>query len=174
MNNIITTIHDDELLDIVDKNDQVIGQKYRTEVYAQKSSNFRAVNAFLINSKKQVWIPRRSPSKQLFPLCLDSSVGGHVASGESYDQAFHRELQEELNIEISDVAHRLLAKLTPHQHGVSAYMHVYVIMADQDPAYNPADFVSAAWFDIADLQNLIKQGEPVKGDLPELINLLQE
>jgi isopentenyldiphosphate isomerase len=112
MNN-INGIKSDELLDIVDQNDEVIGQKYRAEIYAEKSSNFRVVNAFLINSWKQVWIPRRSPHKKLFPLCLDASVGGHVISGESYDQAFRRELQEELNIEVSHVSYRLLSKLTP-------------------------------------------------------------
>ena len=152
MNN-VNSIRNDELLDIVDQNDQVVGQKYRTEIYAQNSSNFRVINAFLINSQKQVWIPRRSPHKKLFPLCLDASVGGHVASGESYDRALERESQEELNIEISQVPHKLLAKLTPHQHGVSAYMNVYVIVTEQEPAYNTNDFISATWFAISDLQN---------------------
>ena len=95
-------------------------------------------------------------------------------SGESYQQAFERELQEELNMEISQLSHSLLAKLTPHQHNVSAYMHVYVIMTDKDPVYNQSDFVSAAWLSMAELQLLIKKGEPVKGDLPVLVNLLQE
>jgi len=165
--------NNDELLDIVDHNDQVIGQKYRTEVYAQKLS-FRAINAFLINSKKQVWIPRRSPHKKIFPLCLDASVSGHVASGESYDQAFARETQEEINVDISRVAYTLLAKLTPHEHGVSAYMHVYVITTDQSPAYNTHDFVGADWLTLEEIQELIKQGEPTKGDLPTLINLLRD
>ena len=128
----------------------------------------------MINSQKQVWIPRRSPHKKLFPLCLDASVGGHVASGESYDQAFERELQEELNIEISQVSHKLISKLTPHQHGVSAYMHVYAIITDQEPNYNTNDFVSASWYSMSHLKSLIQLGEPTKGDLPALINLLHD
>ena len=167
-------LNDDELLDVVNDNDQVVGQKYRSEVYAHQMSCFRVINAFLINKQKYIWIPRRSPDKKLFPLCLDASVGGHVMSGESYQQAFERELQEELNMEISQLSHSLLAKLTPHQHNVSAYMHVYVIMTDKDPVYNQSDFVSAAWLSMAELQLLIKKGEPVKGDLPVLVNLLQE
>ena len=44
----------DELLDIVDKNDIVIGQKLRSEIYLKRQNNIRAlniraVNAFLIN-----------------------------------------------------------------------------------------------------------------------------
>ena len=36
----IVNVISDELLDIVDRSDQVIGQKYRAEVYAQKISDF--------------------------------------------------------------------------------------------------------------------------------------
>ncbi len=164
----------DELLDIVDQNDLVIGQKYRTEIYAQNLSNFRVVNAFLINSEKQVWIPIRSSNKKLFPLCFDASVGGHVSAGESYDQAFAREAYEELNIEVNQVLQKLIARLTPHEHGVSAYMHVYVIMQDQDPKYNTNDFVSAAWYSINDFIERIQHGAPTKGDLPKLINILRK
>lgn len=162
----------DELIDLVDQNDQVIGQKYRSEIYSENVSNFRVINALLINSKKHVWIPRRSAHKKLFPLCLDASVGGHVAAGESYEQAFERELQEELNIELSQVQHQILAKLTPQDNGVSAYMHVYLIMTDKEPVYNTNDFISAAWYEISQLQSMIKKGEPTKGDLPILVNHL--
>lgn len=168
----MNTLMHDELLDIVNSHDQVIGQQYKAEVYAQKLSNFRVINAFLINSNKQVWIPRRSPSKKLFPLCLDASVGGHVIAGESYHEAFVRELQEELNMHVDDFHSTLVAKLSPENNGVSAHMHVYVIHTDVEPAYNRNDFVEARWYSLDQLQQLISQGEPTKGDLPALIALL--
>ncbi|MDZ4286214.1 MAG: NUDIX hydrolase, partial [Candidatus Sungbacteria bacterium] len=65
----------DEFLDIVDENDNVIGTKKRSEVYAEHLSNFRVVNAFVRNSKGELWIPRRSADKRIFPLCLDMSMG---------------------------------------------------------------------------------------------------
>lgn len=165
---------EEELLDIVDYNDQVIGQQYRSQVYAEKSTQFRVINAFVVNSKKQVWIPRRSAQKKLFPLCLDTSVGGHVTSGETYEQAFVRELHEELNFDACQVDYRLVATLTPHEHNVSAYMHLYLITTEKDPAYNKNDFVSAAWFTIDELATLLRQGEPTKGDLPILLSELQK
>lgn len=161
------------MLDIVNLDDQVIGQKYRTEIYAQKSSNFRVINAFLINSSNQVWIPRRSPLKKLFPSCLDASVGGHVMAGETYEAALAREVEEELNMKVTDFAYKLLAKLNPHQHAVSAYMHVYIILTDDEPSYNTNDFIAAQWYNMHELQEIIKSGEPTKGDLPALINLLR-
>lgn len=45
-------------------------------------------------------------------------------------------------------------------------------MTDKDPAYNTNDFISAAWYEISELHAMIKSGEPTKGDLPTLINLL--
>jgi len=65
----------DEYLDLVDENDNVIGKKKRSEVYAKNLSNFRVVNAFVINSKGEIWIPRRAKNKRMFPLCLDMSMG---------------------------------------------------------------------------------------------------
>ena len=159
----------DELLDLVDQNDVVIGQKSRTEVYAQNLKNFRVINAFLVNSKKQIWIPRRSATKRIFPLCLDMSVGGHVESGESYETALKRETLEELNIDISTVLVRLLGHLTPKEHAVSAFMNVYEIALDRVPNYNKKDFIEYFWFTPNELLKRIAAGEKTKEDLPKLV-----
>lgn len=160
---------EDELMDVVDQFDQVVGQKLRSELYAENSSNCRAINAFLVNSQGQLWIPRRTAQKRLFPLHLDMSCGGHVCSGESYEAALQRELQEELNLDLGQVAWSLLGHLSPYRDGVSMFMNVYEIRSDATPAWNPDDFIEAAWFDVGELQNQIQSGDLVKGDLPFLI-----
>jgi len=130
------TIDQDEYLDLVDENDNVIGKKKRSEVYAEHLSNFRVVNAFVVNSKGEIWIPRRTANKRIFPLCLDISMGGHVESGESYENMLKRETQEELNIDIDKIPYRLLDHLTPQKDNVSAHMNVYEIKMDETPDYN--------------------------------------
>ena len=50
----------DELLDIVDEHDAVIGQAYRSEVYEKNITNFRVVNAFAINAQHKLWIRIKS------------------------------------------------------------------------------------------------------------------
>jgi isopentenyl-diphosphate delta-isomerase len=169
-----TSIMYDELLDLVNEDDQVIGQKYRSEIWKENINNFRTVNVFLINDKQEIWIPRRTAHKKLFPLCLDSSAGGHVIAGESYDQAFERELKEELNIDLSNVLYRLIAKLTPAEHKVSSFMHVYIVQSNGTPQYNLNDFVEYSWIDIITLQQKIQSGERTKSDLPTLVNTLQK
>lgn len=159
----------DEFLDLVDQDDNVIGKKRRSEVYAENLSNFRVVNVFLVNSEGEIWIPRRSANKRIFPLHLDMSMGGHVESGENYEDALKRELQEELNIDVTKVGCELLGKLNPHENNVSAFMQVYVIKTDEAPDYNKDDFVEYFWLQPKALLELINNGEKAKGDLPKLV-----
>lgn len=161
----------DEFLDLVDENDNVIGKKKRSEVYEENLSNFRVVNVFIVNSKGEIWIPRRSADKRIFPMCLDMSVGGHVESGESYENALKRETEEELNIDTDKVSVRLLGHLTPQKDGVSAYMKVYEIKMDEVPDYNKSDFVEYFWLTPKALFERIAKGEKTKYDLPKLVKI---
>ena len=163
------TIIIDELLDIVDRNDIVIDRKRRSEVYAAGMVNFRVVNAFLINTRGQLWLPRRSARKRIFPLGMDMSMGGHVESGESYQAAFRRELKEELNIDLDGICWRLLGYLTPYENYVSAFMAVYEICSDSAPQFNRNDFTEAFWLMPEEAIARIEKGEYAKDDLPILI-----
>lgn len=167
----MTTHTIDEFLDLVDGNDHVVGKKKRSEVYTENLSNFRVVNAFVINRNGEIWIPRRTSDKRIFPLCLDMSMGGHVESGESYEDAFRRELKEELDYNIEEIDYRLLGHLTPREHGVSAFMNVYEIKSEQTPNYNKKDFVEYFWLTPKMLFERITQGEKTKGDLPKLVKI---
>ncbi|MBY0109831.1 MAG: NUDIX domain-containing protein [Candidatus Babeliaceae bacterium] len=162
----------DELLDIVDNRDVVVRTELRSVIYQQKIRHIRAVNAFIINNKGQLWIPRRTATKALFPLSLDTSVGGHVQSGESYDQAFDRELQEETGLVLKDMDCQVKAYLTPLEHNVSCFMTVYEIKSSQTPVYNPDDFCDFFWITPTELIEKIETGEPAKSDLITLAKIL--
>ena len=158
----------DELLDVVDAHDDVIGQMARSEVY-RRGLLCRVVNVFLEDSQGHLWIPRRTAHKRHFPLCLDMSMGGHVESGESYEEALGRELMEELRLDVRQVECSLLGYLTPRD-GVSAFMKVYKIVTDTTPAYNEDDFLEAHWLPPRKLLRKLRDGEPAKGDLEALVN----
>ncbi len=164
----------DEYLDLVDEKDNVIGKKLRSEAYAEGLSNFRVVNAFIVNSQGKLWIPLRGPNKRIFPLSLDMSMGGHVESGETYDQAFMRETQEELGIDTNATPWKMLGHLTPGKDNTAAYMNVYEIQSDTPPNYNPDDYTEYFWLTPQEVLEKIETGTKTKDDLPKLIKIFYE
>ena len=159
---------EDELLDLVDEQDNVIAKLPRSRVYAQGMSNYRCTCAFIKNSAGELWIPRRAAHKQLFPLCLDMSVAGHVKSGESYDEALKHEVFEELRMDLTRFPPRLLGKLSPKD-GTHEWQQVYEIHSDAEPDYNRNDFMSAKWYTPQALLAAIEKGEPCVSDLPVIV-----
>lgn len=159
----------EEILDLVDENDQVIGKKSRADIYNEGLTNFRVVNVFIKNSKGELWIPRRTAHKKLFPLYLDMSAAGHVESGETYEEAAKKEVAEEINVDFDAVPTKYLGKCSPKEHGVSSYGAVYEITLDEAPDYNPDDFVEYYWLTPEALLKKIEEGEKAKSDIPILL-----
>lgn len=87
----------DEILDIVDENDEVIGQAPRGEVYA-RGMRHRAVFVLARDEQDRIFVHRRTATKLVFPSLYDMFVGGVVGAGESYDAAALREAEEELGV----------------------------------------------------------------------------
>jgi isopentenyldiphosphate isomerase len=173
-----------EILDVVDDNDNVLSKLTRQEIYANGMSNFRVINCFLwkveVDGKEPlIWVPRRHPQKKLFPLHLDTSVGGHVQSGETYIEAFKRECLEEININIEDYEYKSLFHLNPVDHSVSAFMTVYGLRwnssLSQDPSFNLEDFIECFWMKPEELYEILRANkEKAKSDLVILVAHLIE
>ena len=161
----ITRQPSDEYLDLVNNKDEVIGKKLRSMIYQERLSNFRVINGFVINSKGQLWIPQRVHNKTISPDGLDFSVGGHVESGEEYDDALKREAGEELGFDVSTTSYQRLGKLSPEQDGVASFMQIYEIPMEQTPKYNPEDFIKSYWLYHHQLLTIIQNGKPAKSDL---------
>jgi 8-oxo-dGTP pyrophosphatase MutT (NUDIX family) len=96
-------------------------------------------------------------------------MGGHVESGETYDEAFARELYEELNIYAAKTPWKLLDKMSPDPDGVSCFMHVYTLSADIAPNYSTDDYMSFEWLSPKELLERVANGEKVKSDLPIVV-----
>ncbi len=87
----------DEILDVVDEDDQVVGRARRGDVYA-RGLRHRCVFVWARDGEGRVFVHRRTDTKQVFPGLYDMFVGGVVGAGESYDAAALREAEEELGV----------------------------------------------------------------------------
>ncbi len=87
----------EEIIDIVDEDDRVIGQRPRGEAYA-RGLRHRCAFVLVRDAEGRIFVHRRTPTKPVFPSRYDMFVGGVVGAGESYDDAAHREAEEELGV----------------------------------------------------------------------------
>lgn len=88
----------DELIAIVDLNDQPVGIASRA-VMRHFRLPHRATYILVFNGRGEIFVHRRTASKDVYPGFYCPAIGGVVAAGESYEQAAVRELAEELGIE---------------------------------------------------------------------------
>lgn len=90
----------EELFDVVDENDRVIGVRARSEVH-RLGLKHRAVHVLVFNHAGHLFLQKRCMLKDSHPGCWDSSASGHVDSGEDYAECARRELREELGVTAS-------------------------------------------------------------------------
>ena len=155
----------EEILDLVNEKDEVIGTMPRSEVYSQGLHNIRVVNCFIKNGDGKLWIPRRTSHKKIFPSALDFSAGGHVESKETYEEAFIKEAGEELNIDVTKTKYTILGTMNPHADNVGAFMTVYELESDEVPNFNSNDFTEYYWLTPLDLLQKLESGDPAKTDI---------
>src|SRR3954466_6344104 len=96
----------EEIFDVVNEVDEVVDKRPRSEVH-RLGLMHRAVHVLVFNSRGQVFLQKRSLTKDRQPGLWDSSSSGHVDSGEDYDACAMRELSEEIGLQLDAPPKRL-------------------------------------------------------------------
>ena len=89
-----------ELLDIVNEQDQIIGQMERAEVH-RRGLTCRNVQIFFVTPAGEIILQKRSLTKKSYPGRFTSTASGHVTSGESYLEAAIKETLEETGVQLA-------------------------------------------------------------------------
>lgn len=139
-----------EIFDVVDENDEVIGQETRGEVHARKLLH-RAVHVFVFNKRGDLLLQQRSMFKDAHPGVWDSSVSGHLDAGEDYAAAAVRELDEEMGIHVNEPPEEI-ARIAPCEETGWEHVRVYRTAHSGQVKFPAAEVEAAAWFPLAEIE----------------------
>lgn len=133
-----------ELVDIVDADDRVTGRTTRAEIRAHKLRH-RATYILVFNGRGQLFVHRRSATKDIYPSYYDVAVGGVVGAGESYDCGAQRELSEELGVA---AVPRPILKFQYEDAANAVNARVYSCSHDGPFRLQAEEIVSGEWLDL--------------------------
>lgn len=170
MHNQYTTDNLDEIYDVVNENDVVVGQATRKQVHSDPSLIHRAAGGYIFNRKKQILMQKRSKTKDMYPSRWAFSVGGHVDSGDTYEKAALRELKEELGIETH--LHFVEKRFVKHE-DETEFWTIYLGLHDGPfREFNTVEIDEVRFFSLQELQRLTREDA---GDfVPEVVKMLPD
>jgi len=146
METVLKAQRDDEVFDVVNDRDEVVGQATRRDVHAKRLWH-RAVHALVFGRDGRVFLQKRSMLKDTSPGCWDSSCSGHLDSGESYDAAVVRELGEEIGLTVKpENGLKALFKVEARKETGWEFVWTYQLESEGPFELHPAEVEDGAWF----------------------------
>lgn len=150
----------DELFDVVNEEDIVIGQEMRSIVH-QRGLWHRGVHVLLFTNEGKLLVQQRSKDRVHSPSTLDCSVSEHVKAGEEYYSAAMRGLMEELGVTGVEVKPLIKFKMNygPNDNEISE-----LYQGGVNPAtikFDPVEIERVDYYSISELQKLMECGESI-------------
>jgi isopentenyl-diphosphate delta-isomerase type 1 len=134
----------EEIFDVVNERDEVVGQAPRREVH-RTGLRHRAIHVFVFNARGDVFLQKRSTSKDSSPGLWDSSASGHLDCGEDYDACAVRELREEIGLEPDGTPRRLFKIEACAQTGAE-FVWLYECAGEGPFVLHPEEIERGDWF----------------------------
>ena len=145
----------DEIFDIVNERDEVIGRAPRRQVHDQ-GLRHRAAHVLLFDPQGRLFLQKRAAQKDRHPNVWDSSAAGHVDSGEDYDTAAVRELHEELGVRLAAPLRRLF-KLAACEATGQEFVWVYQGESSGPFVLHPDEIDRGDWFTPEQISHWLNQ-----------------
>lgn len=148
----------EELLDIVDENNQIIGQEKRSAVH-QSGLWHRGVHIFLLTPEHKLVIQQRGKRRKESPSALDCSVSEHLKAGESYLAGAIRGLREELGIKQAPLRRLVQFKMN-YGPGDNMISVLYEGTVDEKAIRtDPNEIEQIIYHSISEVEELLAKGE---------------
>ena len=146
-----------EIFDVVDENDNVIGMRRRGEVHKNKDLIHRSIGVAVFNKKGEMFLQQRSATKDTDPQKWTISCSGHVNRGDTYENTAKRELQEELGI--SNLELVLMTKFICRALHETEMQMLFETYFDGPFKLNSQEILQGKFFTQKELVKLVQLGE---------------
>jgi isopentenyl-diphosphate delta-isomerase type 1 len=134
----------EEIFDVVNERDEVIGRETRRTVH-RTGLRHRAIHVFIFNARGEVFLQKRSMSKDSSPGLWDSSASGHLDCGEDYDACAVRELREEIGLNVNECPRRVFKIEACTQTG-QEFVWLYEGASEGPFTLHPEEIERGDWF----------------------------
>ena len=134
----------EEIFDVVNERDEVVGQNTRREVHARGLWH-RAIHVLVFNARGEIFLQKRSLKKDIAAGKWDSSTSGHVDSSEDYDTTAVRELGEEIGLFVKQTPERLF-KVDACKKTGWEFCWIYRCESEGPFVLHPDEIETGAWF----------------------------
>jgi len=153
----------DELLDQVDKDDNVIGTVWKNHAHGNPDIIHREVGICLFNKKNEILLAQRSFEKKVDPGAWMMASAGHPGSGEDLEISVNRELFEELGFEVKPIFYgkNLITHKIRGKRWESRFFYLYYAVLDDYPKLNlqKEEVNDAKWVKLDDLETFAKKNK---------------
>lgn len=98
----------EEWFPLVNEEGETIGKATRKECHSGSKLLHPVIHLHIFNDAGDLYLQKRSMTKDIQPGKWDTAVGGHIDLGETVEEALRREVREELGI--TDFIPQLIAR----------------------------------------------------------------
>ena len=147
----------DELLDVVNDKDIIIGKEMRSTVH-QLGLQHRGVHVFLFTQDGKMLVQKRSADRVSSPSMLDCSVSEHVKAGESYLDAAIRGMKEEMGVDGIEIKPLVRFRMN---YGINdnEISTLYEGVVEPDKVkFDSVEIEEINYYNLDELQEMIKAG----------------
>jgi len=156
----------DEIFDVVDDDDNVIGKATRKEVHT-KHLIHRSVMFFIFDKEGRIFVSQRTKNKEFFKEYWSIGLGGHINAGETYDEAVVREAKEEANIDEKQFFMGSFKLRIPNKSD-NENARVYGFVTDKKLKFDPSEIKKGMFMTMEEMKEKLKKEK----FLPETKDLL--